>query len=325
MKGRRPFRPSALGAIALAIALWIAAPARAAERLAIVTTTTTWQVSPKRSAATASSVTSLCRRNLMPEDYQPRPQDVARLRNPRAWSCASGSTTTCGSTSCGAGGVDRRQRAQSAAGRRRPCRCFAAASRCSSFAATSVGPTDGHAHGSGNPHYWLDPENAEIITATILEALARDRSRPWRQDLRAPTAWRSSPGSRHVCRHVADARSRRSRACRSSPITTPGPISRAGSGSTSSASSRPKPGVPPSPAHLAALIQTMREPRRARHRARAPRAGARCRLRRRARTGARIATLASIGRRAAGGAATISRCSTPTSTRSRRCAQPRRR
>jgi len=37
----------------------------------------------------------------------------------------------------------------------------------------SVGPTDGHAHGSGNPHYWLDPKNAEIITGTILEALAR--------------------------------------------------------------------------------------------------------------------------------------------------------
>ena len=37
----------------------------------------------------------------------------------------------------------------------------------------SVGPSDGHAHGSGNPHYWLDPKNAEIITGTILEALAR--------------------------------------------------------------------------------------------------------------------------------------------------------
>jgi ABC-type Zn uptake system ZnuABC Zn-binding protein ZnuA len=35
----------------------------------------------------------------------------------------------------------------------------------------SVGP--GHAHGHGNPHYWLDPKNAEIITSTILETLAR--------------------------------------------------------------------------------------------------------------------------------------------------------
>ena len=37
----------------------------------------------------------------------------------------------------------------------------------------SVGPGDGHAHGSGNPHYWLDPKNAEIITGTILDVLAR--------------------------------------------------------------------------------------------------------------------------------------------------------
>ena len=36
-----------------------------------------------------------------------------------------------------------------------------------------IGPGDGHAHGRGNPHYWLDPANAEMITATILEALAQ--------------------------------------------------------------------------------------------------------------------------------------------------------
>jgi ABC-type Zn uptake system ZnuABC Zn-binding protein ZnuA len=39
--------------------------------------------------------------------------------------------------------------------------------------AGGVGPGDGHAHGRGNPHYWLDPANAEMITATILEAFAR--------------------------------------------------------------------------------------------------------------------------------------------------------
>ena len=32
---------------------------------------------------------------------------------------------------------------------------------------------DGHPHGRGNPHYWLDPKNAEIITGTLLEALMR--------------------------------------------------------------------------------------------------------------------------------------------------------
>jgi ABC-type Zn uptake system ZnuABC Zn-binding protein ZnuA len=36
-----------------------------------------------------------------------------------------------------------------------------------------IGAGDGHAHGRGNPHYWLDPVNAEMITATLLEAFAR--------------------------------------------------------------------------------------------------------------------------------------------------------
>jgi ABC-type Zn uptake system ZnuABC Zn-binding protein ZnuA len=39
--------------------------------------------------------------------------------------------------------------------------------------AGGVGPGDGHAHGRGNPHYWLDPANAAMITATLLESLAR--------------------------------------------------------------------------------------------------------------------------------------------------------
>ncbi len=32
---------------------------------------------------------------------------------------------------------------------------------------------DGHAHGLANPHYWLDPKNAELITAALTEAIAR--------------------------------------------------------------------------------------------------------------------------------------------------------
>ena len=31
----------------------------------------------------------------------------------------------------------------------------------------------GHSHGAGNPHYWLDPANANVITGNIVEALAR--------------------------------------------------------------------------------------------------------------------------------------------------------
>jgi ABC-type Zn uptake system ZnuABC Zn-binding protein ZnuA len=37
----------------------------------------------------------------------------------------------------------------------------------------SVVNEGGHAHGVANPHYWLDPENAVIVTAAIAEALAR--------------------------------------------------------------------------------------------------------------------------------------------------------
>jgi ABC-type Zn uptake system ZnuABC Zn-binding protein ZnuA len=39
--------------------------------------------------------------------------------------------------------------------------------------AGGIGADSGHAHGRGNPHYWLDPANAEFITASILEGLAR--------------------------------------------------------------------------------------------------------------------------------------------------------
>ena len=31
---------------------------------------------------------------------------------------------------------------------------------------------DGHAHGLANPHYWLDPANAEVITGAIAQAIA---------------------------------------------------------------------------------------------------------------------------------------------------------
>jgi ABC-type Zn uptake system ZnuABC Zn-binding protein ZnuA len=34
-------------------------------------------------------------------------------------------------------------------------------------------PSDGHAHGQANPHYWLDPVNAETITAGIVDGIAR--------------------------------------------------------------------------------------------------------------------------------------------------------
>ena len=37
----------------------------------------------------------------------------------------------------------------------------------------SVVNEGGHAHGVGNPHYWLDPENAKIVSLGVAEGLAR--------------------------------------------------------------------------------------------------------------------------------------------------------
>jgi ABC-type Zn uptake system ZnuABC Zn-binding protein ZnuA len=120
----------------------------------------------------------------------------------------------------------------------------------------AIGPADGHAHGNGNPHYWLDPKNAEIITATIAEALARRdpaHARAYEQNratflaaLDARLAgWLERMQALHGHALVATHNSwayfaRRFR------LDIAGII-------------EPKPGVPPGPAHLAAMIRLMRE------------------------------------------------------------------
>ena len=119
----------------------------------------------------------------------------------------------------------------------------------------SVGPDDGHAHGNGNPHYWLDPRNAEIITSTILETLARHdpsnvttyeanrlaflarlqtKLSEWEVKL-APLKARPLVAYHNTWPYFA----RRFRLDFVGFLET-------------------KPGVPPSASHLAALIQTMR-------------------------------------------------------------------
>jgi ABC-type Zn uptake system ZnuABC Zn-binding protein ZnuA len=120
----------------------------------------------------------------------------------------------------------------------------------------SVGPGDGHAHGSGNPHYWLDPKNAEIITGTILETLARvDPARAARYEanriaflerLAAKLAeWETRTAALRGVAMVAyhDSWPYFARRFR---LDFVGFIEL-------------KPGVPPPPAHLSALIKTMRE------------------------------------------------------------------
>jgi len=118
----------------------------------------------------------------------------------------------------------------------------------------SVGPGDGHAHGSGNPHYWLDPKNAETITANILEALARidPANAPTYEANRQAflgrlnaklTEWETRLSSLKAIPMVAYHNSwpyfaRRFRLDIVSFIET-------------------KPGVPPSPSHLAGIVREM--------------------------------------------------------------------
>jgi ABC-type Zn uptake system ZnuABC Zn-binding protein ZnuA len=119
------------------------------------------------------------------------------------------------------------------------------------------GLTDtGHSHGAGNPHFWLDPQNAELISAGILLALAEEmpaeaknfenrrstllerlgrRQAQWEQRLR-PLAGQPLIAYHNSWPYLA----RRFR------LDFVGTI-------------EPRVGVPPSPSHLAALLKIVRE------------------------------------------------------------------
>jgi ABC-type Zn uptake system ZnuABC Zn-binding protein ZnuA len=112
-----------------------------------------------------------------------------------------------------------------------------------------------HVHGFGNPHYWLDPENARPMTAAILDALARlvpaDRPhletnrRRFLERLDAGLArWRAAmapyQGTRVVVMHDS------------------WPYFARRFGFVVVAAVEPTPGVPPSPATLAELTPRMR-------------------------------------------------------------------
>ena len=150
---------------ALVVALMLAhGAAWAQERLAIVTTTGDLRSLAEAVGGARVEVTALTPRGFDPEEYQPRPQDLVRVRKAQAvvrvgldfdlW-------------------VDRLL-AQASGSVRRGAPGYVDASfgvATLDVRGLSIGG-DGHAHGSGNPHYWLDPRNAEIITANIQAALA---------------------------------------------------------------------------------------------------------------------------------------------------------
>jgi ABC-type Zn uptake system ZnuABC Zn-binding protein ZnuA len=151
----------------VAVCLALATPGFAQERIPVVTTTTVLRSLVETVGGARVTATSLVPASLDAEEYQAKPQDLLRLRGARilvrigldydAW-------------------LDR---LLSQAGNRAVARGGPGYVDASFGIATldvrgmSVGPGDGHAHGNGNPHYWLDPKNAEIMTATIAAALTQ--------------------------------------------------------------------------------------------------------------------------------------------------------
>jgi ABC-type Zn uptake system ZnuABC Zn-binding protein ZnuA len=119
----------------------------------------------------------------------------------------------------------------------------------------SVEARSGHAHGAANPHYWLDPANAEPMSAAIAEALVRlvpER----RREIEAAQA-----------RFVADLRVRLDAwTARLAPHRGAALVAYHNSwpylarafGLVVQEFLEPKPGIPPSPSHIASVIQTMR-------------------------------------------------------------------
>ncbi len=122
----------------------------------------------------------------------------------------------------------------------------------------SVVNEGGHAHGAANPHYWLDPENALIVTAGIADALIRV----------APEQRERILANRE--RFLAELKTRRQRWSEVlAPFTGVKLIAYHNSWPYFARRFRldivdfvePKPGVAPSPAHLARLIAAGRSAR----------------------------------------------------------------
>jgi ABC-type Zn uptake system ZnuABC Zn-binding protein ZnuA len=234
----------------LLVALLAMAPAAfSQDRIQVVTTTTDLRSLAEAVGGDRVVAVSLIPPNLDAEEYQPKPQDVLRLKQAQLLVRV---------------GLDYDlwlDRLLAQAGRPEISRggptyvdaSFAIA--VLELRGMSVGPGDGHAHGSGNPHYWLDPKNAETITANILEALARidpANARTYEANRRAfltrlnakLTEWESRLSALKSMPIVAYHNSwpyfaRRFRLDVIGFIET-------------------KPGVPPSASHLAAIVRDMR-------------------------------------------------------------------
>jgi ABC-type Zn uptake system ZnuABC Zn-binding protein ZnuA len=139
----------------------------AQERISVVTTTNTLRSLVEAVGRGRVDVTSLVPPGIDAEEYQPKPQDILKLKNARMlvrvgldydlWVDRLVAQAKNEQISrAGFGYVD-----------------ASVNITVLELRGISVGPNAGHSHGSGNPHYWLDPKSAEIITGNIADALAK--------------------------------------------------------------------------------------------------------------------------------------------------------
>jgi len=235
--------------LASVLALAQSSLAQTSQRIQLVATTTDLRSLAEAVGGDLIDAISLVPANFDAEEYQPKPQDVLRLKNARLvvrvgldydlW-------------------FDRLLQASAKPEFQRGGAGYVDASRgiaALEVRGVSLGPGDGHAHGSGNPHYWLDPQNADFITANILAGLARidpGNAKTYEANRQAFLA--------RLSRKMEEWEARLAR-LRSMPI-----IAYHNSWPYFARRFRldfadfleVKPGVPPTPSHLAGIIQTMR-------------------------------------------------------------------
>lgn len=145
----------------------VSSPAVARDSLKIVATTTDLRSLAETIGGARVAASHIVPPVVDPEDYQPHPNDLIRLRDADMvvrvgldfdlWldkALAQSGNKAIGKS--GPGYVD-----------------ASLGIALLDVRGGGLGGGDGHAHGTGNPHYWLDPMNAEIITGHILETLAR--------------------------------------------------------------------------------------------------------------------------------------------------------
>src|SRR5712691_3991889 len=113
-----------------------------------------------------------------------------------------------------------------------------------------------HAHAYGNPHYWLDPQNAQPMTASILEALSRlsPADRPYFEANRNAFLLKMDTRMKDWTARLAPLRDTKVVVIHDSWSYFAERF-----GLAIAAAAEPTPGVPPSPAELAELFARMRK------------------------------------------------------------------